>query len=81
MAQVSTTQLGLQTLHRPRHAAIPSQGMDNAARRPNKAPVAFACKAPRRFPRIRWAHDVVIPQAGHRTPNKATHVHGGRPNC
>jgi hypothetical protein len=67
--------------HRPRTPDITSHGPHSTAAIPRSAPPALARKAAQAFPRTRWAHEVVIPQEGQRTPNHCTNVQGGSPSC
>ncbi len=47
----------------------------------SSTPPTFAPSPSINRPRTTAAQDVVIPQVGHRIPNKATSVQGGSPNC
>jgi hypothetical protein len=78
--QAAVTLFGVQPSHRPRAAESSSHGTATMANIPSSVPPTLARNASINSPRTRWAHDVVIPQTGHRWPDTTRNVHGGKPN-
>ena len=64
----------VQTLFSP----IPATTIVIAA---NPAPPALTRRLVKISPRMKWLHDVVIPQAGQRIPSKKRIEQGGSPSC
>ncbi len=60
------------------HAAVGTEIIANIA---NRVPPTLASIAARISPWVKWAQDVVMPQAGQRIPYKKIILHGGSPNC
>lgn len=73
--------LGLPHSQRPRTDETIAQGAAKAASSPRRVPPGLARSASPSCPRVRCAHEVVIPQEGQRLPNTVTKVQSGRPSC
>lgn len=65
----------------PRIAIHTNHGILMNVKRHSRKPAKFAFSDSSIDPRRRWAHDVVMPHDGQRTPKTDWNVHGGSPSC